>query len=156
MPNPSLCTDRNLADTRGCFDVVTTELWDSSSSVCHERVSADDPPTTQLRPHNRHTGQSPVASHPRAHSVQGHSPCVQSASQTRATVSQTTDSCFQPTWSTCTPFGWHESTGQTVYSTVDCRAFDVVLEQSASSCALSRDSYHVQTETKNVYVCKII
>ena len=30
---------------------------DSSSSVCHGRLSTDDPPTTQLRPHNRRIGQ---------------------------------------------------------------------------------------------------
>jgi len=83
-PNPSLRTGRNLADTRGRFGIVMTglrkcrvsrpsSLPDSSSSVCHERLSTDDPSTTQLRPHNRRTGQSPLASHPRAHSIQGRS-----------------------------------------------------------------------------------
>ena len=96
-------------------------LPDSSSSVCRERLSTDDPPTTQLRPHNRHTGQSPLASHPGAYSVQGHSRRVQSASWTCTAVSRTTDSRLQPTWSMCTPFGWHKSAGHTVCSTVDCR-----------------------------------
>jgi len=78
-------------------------------------------PTTQLRPHNRCTGQSPLASHPGAHSVQGRSPRVQSASWTRATVSRTTDQRLQLTWLTCTPFGQHESPGHTICSNVDCR-----------------------------------
>jgi len=91
MPCSLLCTDRNLADTRGHFVIVMTGLWecrvsrpfslpDSSCSVCHECRSTDDPPTIQLQPHNRRTGQSPLALHPRAHSVQGRSPRVQSAS----------------------------------------------------------------------------
>jgi len=70
---------------------------DSLSSVCHERLSTDNPLTMQLQPHNRCTGQSPLASHPGAHSIQGRSPHVQSASWTRATVCRTTDSRLQPT-----------------------------------------------------------
>jgi len=107
--------------------------------------------------HNQRTGQSPLASHPRTHSVQGRSPCVQSASWTRVTVSRTTDSRLQLSWSTYTPFSLHKSAGHTVCLTVNCRwsgiprCWPTNLEQSASSCDLSiwrllprsdRDSKH--------------
>jgi len=63
-------------------------LPDSLSSVCHERVSADNPPATQLRPHNRRTGQSPLASHPRAHSVQCRNPsCTKCFMDSRHSIS---------------------------------------------------------------------
>ena len=107
--------------TSKCHKVHLCPQVHLSCKCGHGRLSTDDPPTTQLRPHNRRTGQSPLASHPRAHSVQGRSPRVQSVSWTRDTVSRTTDSRLQLTSSTCTPFGRHESTGYTVCSIVDCQ-----------------------------------
>ena len=60
-------SDRNLAalvtavvlsvttGLRECRVGRPSGLPDSSSSVCYERLSTDDPPTTQLRPQNRRT-----------------------------------------------------------------------------------------------------
>ena len=139
--------------------VLPCGLPDSSSSVCHERLSTDNPPTTQLRPHNRRTDQSPLASRPRAYSVQGRSPRVQSASWTRATVSRTTDSVSnlpgrRVIRSACTnqldiPFVRLSTVGG---RSGIRRCWPANLEQSASSCDLSRDSCHVQTETQNISV----
>jgi len=159
-PNPSLCTDRNLADTRGCFDIVTTGLRECLAAYLIHRLQSVMDASARMIHRLRstdHITDALVNLH-WLRMLQGRSPRVQSASWTRATVSRTTDSRLQLTWLTCTPFGRHETTRHTVCSTVDCRrssirrCWPVNLEQSASSCDLSRDSYHVQTETQNISV----
>ena len=104
----------------------------------------------RLRSSDHITDALALASHPGAHSVQGRSSRVQSASWTHVTVSRTlTHVSNLP--------GRHAfhlaGTNQLDYL-FNCRrsgirhCWPTKLEQSASSCDLSRDSYHVQTETK--------
>ena len=89
-----------------------------------------------------------------AFSSRSQSSCTKCFAESRHSISDT-DSCLQPTWSTCTPFSLHESAGHTVCSTVDYRRSDIRCCwpcEFASSCDLSRDSYYFQTEAQGISV----